>query len=130
MAFEVIVRPVVFPNIRPAPPRVLPPEDKPDQGMAVIKGSSVTSIGASRNWSVSISRDKPHKEKARQFDEQRVYQVDEKGKVNKANYVDLENLKRLRVDTFEGAIKVLYAGQKVTLDNVVVQRADVTRKSD
>ncbi len=34
---EVVVRPVVFPNIRPAPARALAPEDNPDQGIAVLE---------------------------------------------------------------------------------------------
>ena len=40
--FEVIVRPVILPNIRPASPRVLVPEDDPSSGVAVLSGSGRT----------------------------------------------------------------------------------------
>jgi hypothetical protein len=36
--FETVVRPAVFPDIRPAPARSLPPADDPEKGMCVITG--------------------------------------------------------------------------------------------
>ena len=37
--FEVVVRPVVFPDIRPAPARSLPPADDPTKGFCEITGA-------------------------------------------------------------------------------------------
>jgi hypothetical protein len=124
--FEVIVRPVVFPNIRPAPPRVLPPEENSEQGLVVIKGSGAKQLSASYSWSVSVSRQRPHKEAKRQFDKERVHQKDKDGKINKKNYIDVERLKRVRFDTEEGPYKVLYADPPKT-DNVETLETDVTR---
>ena len=126
--FEVIVRPVVFPNIRPAPPRVLPPEDDPTQGMAVISGSGGKLIDLPRTWSVSVSRQRPQQETVRQFDKERTHQVDDKGKINKNNYIDCERLKRIRIDAEDGPYKVLYADPPKA-DNIETLETDVTRKA-
>ena len=53
--FEVVVRPVVFPNIRPAPAQSLPAATDPDQGFAVIHGSSGKSIDLPHSQSISSS---------------------------------------------------------------------------
>jgi len=124
--FEVIVRPVVFPNIRPAPPRVLAPEDDPTQGIAVISGSGGKLIDLPHNWSVSVSRQKPHQEAVRQYDEERVYQVDEQGNINKQNYVDVERLKKVRLNKEGGPYKVLYADPPPRA-NVKTQQTNLTR---
>jgi hypothetical protein len=129
--FEVIVRPVVFPNIRPAPAQVLALEDDPTQGMAVISGNAGgTLLSASHTWSVNLSRSRPHKEAARQFNKERVYQVEEKpggaSIMHLDNYVDMERLKRVRLDTDQGPIKVFYSDPPQR-DNVVVKEADVSR---
>lgn len=126
--FEVIVRPVVFPNIRPAPPRVLPPEDDATKGIAVISGSGGKLIDLPHNWSVSASYQQPHQEAVRQVDKERIHQVDEKGKINKKNYIDVERLKRVRFDTDEGPIKVLY-DDPPKADNIETLETDVTRQA-
>ena len=36
---EVVVRPVIFPDIRPRSRPALPPEDDPTKGFAVIQGN-------------------------------------------------------------------------------------------
>lgn len=100
--FETIVRPVVFPNIRPLPARVLAPPDDPTQGMATIKGSTPSKLSGSRNWSVSISRQLPQEETKRVYDTERVYQKDDQGNINKNNFVDIERLSKLRVESPRG----------------------------
>ena len=95
--FELIVRPVVFPNIRPAPAQVLPAEDDPTQGMAVIGGSPRRKLSASYSWSINMSRQKPHKENKRQYNKERVYQQDDQGKINKNNFIDVERLRKVNV---------------------------------
>jgi hypothetical protein len=126
--FEVVVRPVVFPNIRPAPPRVLAPEDDPTQGFATIGGSGGRSIDLPRNWSFSVSRNRPEEEVSRQFDNERVYQVDEQGNINENNYIDVERLKKVRLDSDKGAVKMQYADPPKA-DNIKTLQTDVTRNS-
>ena len=87
--FEVVVRPVVFPNIRPAPTRSLPPEDDPTKGFCVIKGSSGKVIDLSFSWNVSTSKTRPV-ETERRVDEVTVYQQEDDGKVNRKNFVKLK----------------------------------------
>lgn len=138
--FEVIVRPVVLPNIRPALARVLPPVDDPTQGFAVISGSSGKVIDLSRTWSVSVSRSLPQRETKRQVDEDRIYQMEfdapihfpgqgTGGKINKNNYVDVERVKKIRLDNDEGATKVVYADPPPA-ENVERIATDVTRQAD
>jgi len=128
MGFEVVVRPVVLPNIRPPRAQVLPPEDDPKQGWAVIKGGRPESLGASYSYKMSWTKQKPHEEEKRQFDKQRVYQVDEKGNINKSNYVDMERLSRVKLNKEDEAYKVLYVTPPES-DNVVTLEKDVTREA-
>lgn len=129
--FEVIVRPVVFPNIRPAPPRVLPPEQDPEQGIAVIGGSGGKLIDLPHSWSVSVSS-QDSKETVRVFDKERVHQVTETAGgasiMHQDNYVEVERLKRIRFDSGDGAIKMKFADPP-TIDNVKTIETDVTRRS-
>lgn len=126
--FELIVRPVVFPNIRPAPAQVLPAEDDPTQGMIAIGGQPARSLSASSGWSVNMSRDKPHKEEKRQFDTERVYQQDAGGRINTQNYVDVERLKKVRLGRKEGPYKQIYEDPP-TRSNVQIIEADQVRES-
>jgi hypothetical protein len=86
---EVVVRPVVFPNIRPAPARSLPPADDPDKGFATIRGNGAKQIDLSSSFSGSTSSNQRTEQK-RQVDEVRVYQKDDNGTVNKDNFIDLQ----------------------------------------
>jgi hypothetical protein len=126
--FEVIVRPVVFPNIRPAPPRALAPEDDPTKGLAVITGGGGTIVTTSIDWSVSLSRQLPQSEVSRQFDKERTYQKDDKGKINKANYIDVERLKKIKAagSDDEEPLRVAFADPP-KVDNVETLETDVTR---
>jgi hypothetical protein len=126
MGLEVVVRPVVFPNIRPAPPRVLAPEDKADQGIAVITGGGGKFVSLSYSFSHSMSAQLAHREGVRQFNKERIHQVDENGNINKTNFIDVERLSRIRFDTADGPIKVIYADPP-RADNIEVRQSDVTR---
>src|SRR4051794_2922653 len=92
--FEVIVRPVVFPDIRPAPAQSLPPADDPDKGFATIRGNGAKEISLSNSYSASTSTSQ-RKEIKRQVDEARIYQKNDDGTVNKANFVDIEVANKL-----------------------------------
>ena len=97
--FETIVRPVVFPNIRPAPARSLAPADDPEKGFATIKGNPAKSLTLSSSYNMSVSSNRMT-ETERTVDVGRVYQMDDDGTVNTDNYVDIEVAKKL---TLRGA---------------------------
>jgi hypothetical protein len=129
--FEVVVRPAILPNIRPAPPRVLPVAVDPAQGFAVISGAGGKLIDLPHTWSVSLSRQKPQQQEAtRQFDKERVHQVTETAGgasiMHLDNYVDIERLKRIRIDTDQGPYKVFY-NDPPERSNVKPIETDVTR---
>jgi hypothetical protein len=94
--FEVVVRPVVFPSIRPAPARSLPPPDDPEKGFAVIRGNGAQSVSLSSSYSVSWSKSR-QVESERRVDEVTVYEMDDNGTVNKKNFVDLEVANRIKM---------------------------------
>src|SRR6185436_20732933 len=95
-AFETIVRPMVFPNIRPIPTRSLPPEDDPEQGKCEIGGGGGGIVAVTENISVSGSTHNP-KEVERRVDTARVYQENDDGTVNRDNFVDLEVANRIKM---------------------------------
>jgi hypothetical protein len=88
MGFEVVVRPVVFPNIRPAPAQSSPAPDNAESGIATINGSSGQFLDLQYSWSASTSQSKARETK-RRYDTARVYQMDDEGNVNKDNFVDI-----------------------------------------
>lgn len=138
---EIVVRPVVFPNIRPAPARVLPPPNDPTQGFCTLSGSGGKLIELSHTFSSSFSSSAPMKEVKRQVDKQRVYQKDENGKINKKNFVDVEKLKKLQLDApheevdggtiggSQGPLNLQFDNGPIP-ENVAVLEADVTRYSN
>jgi hypothetical protein len=121
--FEVVVRPVVFPNIRPAPPRVLPPESDPLQGLVTLTGGGLETANASYSFSVSVTRQNANQESKRQYDTERVYQVDSAGNINRSTYIDVDRLKKVRLETGAGPLKVIYADPEKK-DNVETIAAD------
>jgi hypothetical protein len=134
--FEVIVRPVILPNIRPAPPRILPPVPDPSQGLFVLKGGDGNFLGISSTFSVSFSQQQPHKEAVRQYDTERVYKKNDQqqggsaredtSNIDKNTYVDVERLRRVRLDTSDGPIKVVY-NDPPEVDNVETLERDLVR---
>jgi hypothetical protein len=91
---EVVVRPVVFPNIRPTPARSLPPADDPDKGFATIRGQGAKQVDLSMSFSSSTSTSQRNETK-RRVDEARVYQKEDDGTVNKDNFVDVDVANRI-----------------------------------
>ena len=90
---EVVVRPLIFPDIRPRPRPALPPQDDPTKGFAVIQGNPAVSTSFSQSWSLSSSHSNPV-ETERRVDEARVYQMDDDGTVNKENFIDIQVAKQ------------------------------------
>jgi len=87
--FEIIVRPVVFPNIRPTPARSLPPPDDPEKGFATIKGNGAKLVSLTTSFSKNMSKSRSVETK-RRVDVARVYQKKKDGTINKENFVDVE----------------------------------------
>jgi hypothetical protein len=125
--FEVIVRPVVFPNIRPAPARSLLPEDDPTQGFAVLSGVGGKLIDLPSSESRSTSRSKPVETK-RRFDIVRIYQMGANGKINWMVSVDVEIVNKVWTDTPQGEVVTRYSELPQPLPpNMQVLERDVVR---
>ena len=92
--FETIVRPVIFPNIRPAQARSVAPESDPEKGLAHINGQGGQIVSLPYNFTQNISRQK-QKERKRRVDVVRVYQKEADGTVNKENFIDVEVTNKL-----------------------------------
>jgi hypothetical protein len=129
MGLEVVVRPVVLPNIRPAAPRVLLPSGSPESGLAVISGGGGKFFGTSHSWSFSISQQTPHKETKRQVDVLRVHQKNDDGTINNNNFIDVERLKKVRLDGGDTVQNVIYSNPRPP-DNVTVLETDATRLAE
>lgn len=148
---ELVVRPVVFPNIRPAPPRSLPAVSSPDKGFAVIHGMGAKSMSVSNSFSSSTSTNRK-KETQRRVDEARVYQKTDDGTVDKYNYVDIEVANKVwmkgapanfrgftgddLVPTYPGRgwtgddIEVRTYERVKEKDNIEIKKRDVMRKKE
>jgi len=86
--FETIVRPVVFPVIRPTPTQLAPPKNDPNQGKAVITGAGGKSIDLPYSYSINATESRPT-ETQRRVDVARVYQMDDSGNVSDSNFIDI-----------------------------------------
>lgn len=95
MGLEVVVRPVVLPNIRPAPAQSLPPADDPEKGFCEIKGNPAKEVSFSNSRQMSMSRS-DSTETERRVDETRTYQENDDGTVNKDNFVDTDVANRIK----------------------------------
>ena len=129
MGMEVVVRPSVFPIIRPTQPRVMPAAGSPD--MVVLGGGGGTFVTTSYSYSYNFSTSKKKKEKKRQVDKKRVYQKDDKGTINKDNFVDIEQIKKVLLTGDAGTEpdRIVYAPYKDD-DNVEILESDVTKFPD
>ena len=92
--FEVIVRPVIFPDIRPRAKQSLPPQDDPEKGFAVIKGNPAQSVDLTYGWGASSSKTSPV-EIERRVDKARSYQQEEDGTINRKNFVEFDVANRI-----------------------------------
>lgn len=115
--FEAIVRPVVFPNIRPSPPRTLPPENDPDQGLAVLGGAGMESIQQSYNMQTGWTRSKPG-EQERTVTTQRIYQKEQDGTINKDNYIEVDVATQFNMREGDGTQKKYYYSAPTEADNI------------
>jgi hypothetical protein len=108
--FEVIVRPVIFPSIRPQAPRVLAPEDDPTQGFAEISGGGGQLIDLPYTWSYSMSRSMQQIEQARASDVARVYQEEKdpttgRKTINRENFIETDVMKAALIRDNKGELQ-------------------------
>jgi len=97
MGFETIVRPAVFPSIRPAPAQPVAPPDEPGKGVAVFSGGGGKLVALPYTSSMSFSRTKQHQhEVERTVDVKRVYQKEKDGTINKQNWLEMEIARKLK----------------------------------
>lgn len=129
--FEVIVRPAIFPNIRPTARQSLPPQDDPEKGFAVIRGQPAITVDLTTSTSVSASSDSP-KEVGRTVDEVRVYQKDADGTINKDNFVDVYVPTEIQMKSgvFGGKQKWRFTPQEASESEEVRRRSIQKRGAD
>jgi len=128
MGFETVVRPAVFPNIRPAPARALRIEDAPDKGIAVITGGSNSVIDLPYSEQHSWSRSRMVEVK-RTYDKARIYYTSPDGTLDYSQYWEFEVLRS--IEFLENGSTAF--GQQYTpmqdLDNVEIIDRGLTRKA-
>lgn len=126
--FEVIVRPVVFPDIRPSPPRTLSPENDPGQGVAVLGGAGMESIQQSYNMQTGWTRSKPG-EKERTVTTQRIYQKETDGTINRDNYIDVDVATQFKMLEGDGTEKKYFYSAPIETDNIETLEEDKVIKN-
>jgi len=131
--FEVIVRPMVFPNIRPAPSRSLPPADDATQGQAVLSGSSGQVIALTHSYSASASST-GGTEHQRTFDVARIRPSgsgsSRSGRsTDDGNYIDVEVLREVKMRDSSGSTSVYKYTPVQPSENVEIIRRNQTRSS-
>lgn len=126
MGFEVVVRPVVLPDIRPRPRRSLPPADDPEKGFAVIRGNGFHQGSQSLNWTASTSQSRPVEVK-RRVDETRVYQKDSDGNINRENFVDIQVANKIWLKGGRGpTVQDLDEGQQINRETGNIEEKQIT----
>jgi hypothetical protein len=129
--FEVVVRPVVFPNIRPPRARVIVSADTPEKGVATLNGSGTQTVALPYNYSMNFSRAKDHvQEQERVVDTARVYQKEQAADggetVNRANYLDVDAVRRITGVDAEGARRYIHFARVQPLLNVEILKSGTT----
>jgi homoaconitase/3-isopropylmalate dehydratase large subunit len=125
--FEVIVRPEILPDIRPArQPRMPAPTAAADQNMAVLSGGSAQMIDLTTSTSYSSSKTK-QVEKKRKFNKERIYHKDDDGTIDKSQYIDVERIKKIEYMSGDPS-QTVYA-EPPQRDNVEILEKDQIRNN-
>ena len=126
MSFELFVRPFVTPPIRPpARPPVLPFQDTPEQGVAVLRGLGGKLIDLTFSETSSWSKSRAV-ETQRTVTRQRVYQKENDGTVNKENFVDVEHVTEMEMQEGDGTLRYEYYADPPEEINIETLEANVT----
>lgn len=125
-SLEIIVRPAVLPDVRPAPaqPFVAPPEE--DEGFVEIVGARGAAINLAQSHSSSFTRQRG-RELGRTFDLMRVKQKDENGNIVPENFVDIEAVTRLRMLDARNQRAKLRLAKPEERDNVEILQENMKR---
>jgi hypothetical protein len=128
MGFETVVRPAVFPNIRPSPARLVPIADAPDKGLAVITGGSNRLVDLPYTENHSWSRNRSVEVK-RTYDKARVYYTRPDGTFDTSKYWEFEVLRSIEyLEDGKNVIGASFAPLE-HLDNIEVVETNLTRKN-
>jgi len=106
MSFEILRGFLWKPVWPPAPAQPAAPEDKPEKGVAVLRGLGGKVIDLTMSETSSWSKTREI-EKERTVTPKRVYQKQPDGTVNKENYIDIEEVSR--IETIDSATGTQYA---------------------
>lgn len=107
--FEVVVRPAILPDIRPArQPRMPVPQPGTDQNMVVLSGGGAQMIDLTTSESSSSSRSK-HVETSRTYDVERIYKQDDDGTVDESQFVDTERVRKIETQSGTEKSQTVYA---------------------
>jgi hypothetical protein len=125
VSFEVFVRPFVAPAIRPpAKPPVLPFQDTPEQGVAVLRGLGGKLIDLTFSETSSWSRSNSV-EVERTVTRKRVYQKNPDKTVNRENFIDVEEATRMKERDGNGVVTERWFIPPSPSDNVEILEEDV-----
>jgi hypothetical protein len=126
--FEIVVRPVVFPNIRPAPAQPSRPADDATKDTFVIHGSAAKAIDLPFSWSINTNPQKAS-EIRRRVDLARVYQKDDDGNINEDTFIDVEVANKFWMN--EGGTQSTYRYTPIKeADNIEIKDRNVIRRAD
>lgn len=130
--FEVIVRPMVVPNIRPTPSRSLPPAGDATQGQCVMGGSSGQVVALTHSYSASASSS-GGTETTRTYDVARIRPAGSGGATRAADsssdvYIDVEVLKKVQLRN-GGDSSVYHYTPIEESDNIEIILRDQTRNT-
>lgn len=123
--FESFVRPVVVPVFRPRQALPIPPLPDPEQGRAVITGSSGEAIVLTKSEQSSWSRSMPV-EIRRKVTRQRVYQKKDDGTIERENFVDVEHTTEMEMREGDGTLRHEYYADPPEAPNIETIEANVT----
>jgi hypothetical protein len=129
MGFETVVRPAVFPNIRPQPARLVPILDAPDKGLAVITGgnNSLIDLPISESQSWSSSR---MVEVVRVYDKARIYYTRPDGTLDTSQYWEFEVLRAITyLENGHVTFGPVQFGPMQEADNIEITGQKLTRKN-
>ena len=122
---EVVVRPVVLPNIRPQAPRVLAPASDPEQGIATFTGSGGGMVDLPYSYQLSSSKAQPHTEVERTYDVDKIYQKNDDGTINKDNNVKVQRTTRNKFKDPSGNVLHLVYQRPQLDDNIETIQEDL-----
>jgi hypothetical protein len=117
---ENVVRPHVFPSIRPTSTRTAAPVDKAGQGGTTITGSGGRIINLPYSYSISMNQSRPTESK-RRVDVARVYQMDDDGTVNKDTFVDINVANKIWM---QGSMVPYFYTRIQQSDNIEIRETD------